>query len=74
MTGQRIDKFLFHARFCRTRAVAQEQARKGRVRLNGHLVDKPGATVKPGDVLTLKLGSRVAVIRILGLAERRGPL
>jgi ribosome-associated heat shock protein Hsp15 len=68
----RLDKWLFHARFCRTRALAQAEAVAGRVRLNGRRVLKPARTVKPGDILTLGRGAEVMVVRVLALAERRG--
>ncbi len=69
----RLDKWLFHARFYRTRALAQAAAARGKIRLNGTRVEKPSQTVKPGDVLTLGAGGQILAIRILGLAERRGP-
>jgi ribosome-associated heat shock protein Hsp15 len=69
----RIDKWLWHARFCKTRSIAQERASKGRIRLNGHRVEKPGVRVKPGDVMTLVAGGEVLVVRIRGLGVRRGP-
>ena len=68
----RLDKWLFHARFCRTRAVAQAAAAAGRVRLNGRRVEKPAQMVKPGDILTLGRGAEVMAVRVLTLAERRG--
>jgi ribosome-associated heat shock protein Hsp15 len=73
MTGVRLDKWLFHARFYRTRLLAQAAASAGKVRLNGNRVDKPGHAVKPGDVLTLGRGAQVMAVRVLALAERRGP-
>ena len=69
----RLDKWLFCARFYRTRTIAQEAAAAGKVRLNGAKVEKPGHTLKPGDVLTLGRGAEVMAIRVLALAERRGP-
>ncbi len=69
----RIDKWLWHARFCKTRSVAQELAAKGRVRLNGNRVEKASAAVRPGDILTLPAGSKVVVVKVLGLGIRRGP-
>ena len=69
----RLDKWLFCARFYRTRTIAQEAAATGKVRLNGAKVEKPGHTLKPGDVLTLGRGAEVMAIRVLALAERRGP-
>jgi ribosome-associated heat shock protein Hsp15 len=73
MTQTRLDKWLFHARLCRTRTLAQQAAGSGRVRLNGTRVEKPGHSVRPGDVLTLGRGGEIVALRILALAERRGP-
>ncbi len=69
----RIDKWLWHARFCKTRAIAQDKATQGHIRLNGHRVEKASAAVRVGDVLTLPAGNRVIALRVLGLGERRGP-
>ena len=69
----RLDKWLFHARFYRTRPLAQAATAAGRIRLNGMKVEKPGHILKPGDVLTLGKGADVIAIRVLALAERRGP-
>jgi ribosome-associated heat shock protein Hsp15 len=69
----RIDKWLFHARFYRTRALAQAAASAGKVRLNGMRVEKPGRLLKPGDILTLGRGSDIVALRVLAVAERRGP-
>ena len=68
----RIDKWLFHARFCKTRIVAQEKAAKGRIRLNGNRVEKASAAVRIGDVMTLPAGGKVVTLKVLGLGERRG--
>ena len=73
MSAVRIDKWLFHARFYRTRPLAQAAAQTGKVRLNGTRIDKPGHAVKPGDILTLGRGGQVMAVRIVALAERRGP-
>ena len=67
-----MDKWLFHARFYRTRPLAQAAASAGKVRLNGARVEKPGHAVKPGDVLTLGRGGEIMAVRVLALAERRG--
>ena len=74
MTVTRLDKWLFHARFYRTRPLAQAAAAAGRVRLNGMRVDKPGHVLKPGDILTLGKGAQTMAIRVLALAERREPV
>jgi len=73
MSSTRLDKWLFHARFYRTRPLAQAAAAAGRVRLNGARTDKPGHALKPGDILTLGKGSQIVAVRVLALAERRGP-
>lgn len=70
---QRIDKWLVCARFVKTRGLAVRLVEGKRVRLNGRRIDRAHALVGPGDVLTLPLGRVVRVVRILALAERRGP-
>jgi len=72
VTSTRVDKWLFHARFYRTRALAQAAASAGKVRLNGVRVEKPAQSLKPGDILTLGRGGDVVALRVLALAERRG--
>lgn len=73
MTAGRLDKWLFHARFYRTRPLAQAAAESGRIRLNGARVIKPGHAVRCGDILTLRSGAQIMAVRIVALAERRGP-
>jgi len=73
VTATRIDKWLFHARFYRTRAMAQAAASAGKVRLNGVRVEKPGHLLRPGDILTLGRGGEIVALKVLALAERRGP-
>jgi ribosome-associated heat shock protein Hsp15 len=72
-TATRLDKWLFHARFFRTRVLAQDAAAKGKIRLNGTRVEKSSQTVRLGDVLTLGRSGQILAIRILGLAVRRSP-
>ena len=69
----RIDKWLWHARFCKTRGIAQEKAQQGRIRLNGQRVEKASAAVRVGDLMTLPHLGNVIVIRVLALGVRRGP-
>lgn len=69
----RLDKWLWQARFCKTRAIAAELVSLGRVRVNGTPVSRPGRDICAGDVLTFPQGSRIRVIRILALGQRRGP-
>jgi ribosome-associated heat shock protein Hsp15 len=69
--SQRIDKWLWHARFARTRGAAQDLARSGHVRVNRDKVREPSRLVRPGDVLTLSLGRGVRVVRVLKIADKR---
>ncbi len=70
---QRLDKWLWFARFVKTRTLASEAVSAGKVRVNKVRVDKPAQTVRPGDVLTIALHRRVQLVRVLAIAERRGP-
>jgi ribosome-associated heat shock protein Hsp15 len=72
-TGFRLDKWLWCARFYRTRALAQEACAKGRIRVNGSRIKKPGREIRPGDVLTLPASREIVVLKVLSGAERRGP-
>lgn len=69
----RLDKWLWAARFYKTRTLASHEVRRGRMRLNGVHVKKAAALVAPDDVLTFPKAQRIFVIRIKGLADRRGP-
>ena len=68
----RLDKWLWHARFAKTRSLAAKLCEAG-VRIDGTLVLKPGATVRPGQVLTFALGRHVRVIELVAVGARRGP-
>ena len=70
---QRLDKWLWCARVVKTREDAARLVEAGHVRLNGQKTLKPGHGVKTGDVLTIVLNSRVRVLHVEDLAERRGP-
>jgi ribosome-associated heat shock protein Hsp15 len=69
----RLDKWLWMTRACKTRAIAQKLAGKGRIRINGRVTDKPHALVRASDVITLPLPAGVKVLKVLHLPERRGP-
>ena len=71
--SQRLDKWLWFARFLKSRSLATVLAASGRLRLNGQLVTKAHAQVKAGDVLTFPLGPHIRVIKVLDPGERRGP-
>ena len=69
----RLDKWLYLARFYKTRALAQQLIGKSRIRINGRVVEKPHTLVRVGDVVTLPLSGGVRVLRLLSLPLRRGP-
>ena len=69
---QRIDKWLWHARFVRTRTAAAALAESGHVRVNGARIRAASQPVRPGDVVTLALDRAVRVIRVVAFSERRG--
>lgn len=69
----RLDKWLWQARFCKSRALAARLISDGTVRVNAVRVVKPATTVRVGDGLSFAHGSRVRAIRILALGTRRGP-
>jgi ribosome-associated heat shock protein Hsp15 len=71
--GLRLDKWLWHARFFKSRTLAAKQCAAGRVRINRQPAEKAHHTVRPGDVLTFPQGNDVRVVRILALGVRRGP-
>ena len=68
----RLDVWLWRARFFKTRALAARVAAQG-LRVNGQRTQKPGARVRPGDVLTFAQGAQVRVIEIVAPGARRGP-
>lgn len=75
MTGgrQRLDKWLWFARFARTRSLAARLVAEGHVRINGRRAEVPAKGVAVGDVLTVAAAHGTVLARILALGERRGP-
>jgi len=71
--SQRIDKWLWSARFIKSRSRAAALVGKGRIRRNGARISKPGQKIKCGDTLTFALNKDIRVILVLQLAKRRGP-
>ncbi|WP_116597515.1 RNA-binding S4 domain-containing protein [Primorskyibacter marinus] len=69
----RVDKWLWHARFFKTRSLAAKTVTGGAVRLNGTRLAKSAVLVGSGDVLTFAKGDRVCVVRVLEIGTRRGP-
>jgi ribosome-associated heat shock protein Hsp15 len=69
----RLDKWLFQARFLKSRGLAADMIAEGKLRVNGQPTDKPARAIGVGDVLTFALHGRVRVVRILATGDRRGP-
>ena len=69
----RLDKWLWQARFFKTRGLAAALIGKARVRVNGQPASRASRAVGAGDVLTFPQGGAIRVIRILALGTRRGP-
>lgn len=69
----RLDKWLFFARFFKSRALAADAAESGETLLNGRVVAKAAQAVRPGDALVFFTGPRRRHVRILALAESRRP-
>jgi ribosome-associated heat shock protein Hsp15 len=72
MTGVRMDKWLWAARFFKTRSLAARACELGRVEANGQSV-KPSREVKVGELLRVKNDSGDFQVEVLGLSEMRGP-
>lgn len=70
--GPRLDKWLWAARFFKTRALAQEAIEAGHVKLDGERV-KPSRNLRLGDRLELLIQEIHWSIQVQGLSERRGP-
>jgi len=69
----RIDKWLWQARFFKTRSLCAKQVSAGHVRLNSSKILKPAQMVVLGDVLSFAQGREVRVVRIEAIGTRRGP-
>jgi ribosome-associated heat shock protein Hsp15 len=69
----RLDKWLWYARFFKTRSLAARLCADGGVRIGGVPVTKAHQAVKPGDVLTFAQGRHIRVVKVLALGTRRGP-
>jgi ribosome-associated heat shock protein Hsp15 len=68
----RIDKWLWAARFFKTRGLATDAVDGGKVEVNGQRA-KPSKAIKPGDEVRLRLAPYEYILTVRGLAERRGP-
>lgn len=71
--SQRLDKWLWCARFFKSRSLANALLAASRLRLDGTVVSKAHQKVRVGAVLTFPQGPHVRVVKVLSLAARRGP-
>jgi ribosome-associated heat shock protein Hsp15 len=70
---QRLDRWLWFARVVKSRTLAAEAVALGKVRVNRVRAAKASQALRPGDVLTLALGGRIRVLKVLATGVRRGP-
>jgi ribosome-associated heat shock protein Hsp15 len=68
----RIDKWLWTARFYKTRTLSADEVERGRVQVNGHDV-KPAREVKAGDTVSVRQGPVLRTVLVLGVSGQRGP-
>lgn len=71
--GLRLDKWLWFARLTKTRSDAQHLCESRHLRLDGRVIDRPSARVRAGSVVSFPRNDEVVVVRVEGIAERRGP-
>ncbi|MDX2224722.1 MAG: RNA-binding S4 domain-containing protein [Rhodospirillaceae bacterium] len=71
--GIRLDKWLWFARFCKTRALAQKMIEHGQVTVDGVVANRPSATVRPGQALAITLGPVRRAVIVAATGVRRGP-
>lgn len=72
MERLRIDKWLWAARFFKTRSLAAEEIGKNRVQVNGD-VAKASREVKAGDTVAMRAGPLTRTVKVLGVSGQRGP-
>ena len=70
----RIDRWLWYARFFKSRSLAAKACINRNIRVNGTIVTKSNHQVKSSDILTFPQGSEIRIVRVVALATRRGPV
>jgi ribosome-associated heat shock protein Hsp15 len=70
---QRLDKWLWFARFAKSRTLAAKLVSDGFVRVNSLRAETPAKAIAIGDVITVAVARTTAVVRVEALGERRGP-
>lgn len=69
----RVDKWLWQARFFKTRGLSAKLVTGSHCRVNGNHISKASYAIGPDDVLTFPQGDRIRVIKVSGIGNRRGP-
>jgi ribosome-associated heat shock protein Hsp15 len=69
----RLDKWLWYARCTKSRGEAQVLCESRRLRMDGRVIERASARVRPGAVLSFTRGGEVRIVRVEALADRRGP-
>ncbi len=72
-SSARVDKWLWHARIVKSRSLASQLVRAGKVRINRTRISSAAKPVRAGDTLTISLRGNVRVLHVLALGVRRGP-
>jgi ribosome-associated heat shock protein Hsp15 len=72
LKSQRIDKWLWAARFYKTRSLASEAVKTSKVLINGEKA-KPSKEIAPGDTIAIRQSYFSKTVQVLGLSHRRGP-
>lgn len=70
----RLDKWIWHARFYKSRSLAVQEIKLGRFRLNGVKVDKASMILKKGDLIFFSRDSELRAVRVVEFGFRRGPV
>lgn len=70
---QRVDKWLWYARFFKSRSIATKYVAEGKLRVNGTKISKPAHGLVIGDMLIFVKADQVRVIEVVDLGTRRGP-
>lgn len=73
MENHRLDKWLWYARFFKSRSLASKFCASGKLRINEVVVKKAHHAIHAGDVLTFPKGPYIRVVRVVELGTRRGP-
>lgn len=71
MDSIRIDKWIWAARFFKTRSLAKKQVEQGKIKIDGQKI-KPSRNVQVGDTVSIKKSDVIWEVEVLGLAEKRG--